>query len=164
MKARNQLLLALALVFIVNIPYTYSQKIEYIQVPELEQILKSSDNKLFVINFWATWCSPCVSELPIFENVAKEYDAGKVKFILISLDFPSQIEKKLIPFLKKNKITLDVPVMMDMDYNSWINKVDPSWEGNIPATLFFNNPKKIRHFHTEVIDEPGLRNLINLYI
>lgn len=138
-----------------------SQKIEYIKVPELEKILKNIDNKLFVINFWASWCSPCVKELPIFEKVSKEYDPAIVEFIMVSLDFPSQLETQLIPFLKKNKVSLKVAVMMDVDYNSWIDKVDVSWQGEIPATLIFNNMKKRKHFSPGEVDESGLRRMIN---
>jgi len=83
---------------------------------------------------------------------------------MVSLDFPSQIEKQLIPFLKKNMITLDVRIMTDIDYNAWIEKVDPSWQGNIPATLFFNNPRKTRYFHPGEIDEPGLKKIINSHL
>ncbi len=137
------------------------QKIEYIKIPELEKILNTPDNKLHVLNFWATWCPPCVKEISNFENAAREYDTEKVSFILVSLDFPSQIEKQLIPFLKKNNITLKVAVMMDVDYNSWIEKVDPAWQGDIPATLFFNNSKKTRYFHSGEVTEPELKNYIN---
>lgn len=137
------------------------QKVTHIKVPDLEKILKAPENKLFVVNFWATWCPPCVSELPNFEKVAKEYKAEDVRFILVSLDFPSQIEKQLMPFLKKNRISLDVLVMTDVDYDSWIDKVDRSWEGNIPVTLFFNNSKKKRYFHLGEVDETGLRKIIN---
>jgi thiol-disulfide isomerase/thioredoxin len=140
------------------------QKIEYIKVPELEKMLNSKENKLLVINLWATWCAPCVKELPAFEKVAGEYEQSKVRFIMISLDFPSQIESQLKPFLRKNKITLDISVMMDTDYNSWIDKVDPQWQGNIPSTLIVNNGKKSRYFHSGEIDEPELRALINKYL
>lgn len=140
------------------------QKISYIRIPDLEKILKAPENRLYVVNFWASWCAPCVKELPAFEKVAKEYNIDKVKFIMVSLDFPSQIEKQLVPFLKKNMITLDVRIMTDIDYNAWIEKVDPSWQGNIPATLFFNNPRKTRYFHPGEIDEPGLKKIINSHL
>ena len=140
------------------------QKIEYIKVPDLEKMLNNQENKLFIVNLWATWCAPCVKELPAFEKVAGEYDQSKVRFIMISLDFPSQVENQLKPFLKKNNISLDVSVMMDTDYNSWIDKVDPQWQGNIPSTLFVNNVKKSRYFHSGEITEQELRTIINKYL
>lgn len=154
-------LAVIILVFTFNVRVSEGQKIEYIKIPELEKILKSPDNKLFVVNFWATWCPPCVAEISNFEKAAKDYDASKVRFILVSLDFPSQVEKQLIPFLKKNKITLDVAVMMDVDYDKWIDKVDPKWQGDIPATLFFNNSKKSKYFHSGEVTEPELKKYIN---
>ncbi len=138
-----------------------AQKFEFIRVPELEKILKNPENKVFVINFWATWCPPCVKEFPDFQKVAGEYDPDKVKFIMISLDFRSDLEEKLIPFLEKNNVSVDVALMTDLDYNSWIDKVDPSWQGEIPSTLVFNNSKKIRQFHAGELDEQDLRKLIN---
>ena len=137
-----------------------AQKIDKIGVPELEKILSSPEDVLHVVNFWATWCPPCVTELPYFEKLSKEYEAKEVKFILISLDFPSQIESRLIPFLKTNKITADVRFMTNIDYNSWIEKVDSSWQGNIPVTLFFNNAGKVRYFHPSEVTEKELRDLI----
>jgi thiol-disulfide isomerase/thioredoxin len=137
------------------------QNIERIKIQELEKILSNPGNKLYVVNFWATWCAPCVKEFPLFEKVAKDYNKGKVEFIMISLDFPSQIEKQLLPFLKKNNVSLRVAVMTDVDYNAWIDKVDPSWQGDIPATLIFNNAEKSRQFHTGEVNEEELRKMIN---
>jgi len=158
-----KLLLAAVILTTIGLTPIRSQKIEKIGVPELEKILASPDNVLHVVNFWATWCPPCVTELPYFEKLSKEYQDKDVKFILISLDFPSQIESRLIPFLKTNKITADVRVMTDLDYNSWIEKVDAGWQGNIPVTLFFNNAGKIKYFYPSEVTEQELKDLINKY-
>jgi len=92
-----------------------AQKAERIGIPELEKILNSPEDQLHVVNFWATWCPPCVTELPYFEKLSGEYQGKGVKFILVSLDFPSQVDSRLIPFLKKNKITADVRLMTNLD-------------------------------------------------
>jgi thiol-disulfide isomerase/thioredoxin len=161
MRRIQKLVFALVIGFILSSAGAPGQKVEYIKISGLERILNDPGNKLLVINFWATWCGPCVSEIPVFEKTAKLYEPSKVRFLLISLDFPSQIEKQLIPFLKKNKITLDVAVMTDLDYNAWIDKVDPLWQGDIPATLFLNNSTKTRHFHSGELKEPELKKYIN---
>lgn len=158
-----KLLLAGLILASLNLASLQGQEIEKIGIPELEKILAGTENQLHVVNFWATWCPPCVTELPYFEKLSKEYRDKGVKFILISLDFPSQIDSKLIPFLKKNKITADVRVMTNIDYNSWIDKVDTSWQGNIPVTLIFNNEKKIKYFHPSELTEKELRDLITKY-
>ncbi len=136
------------------------QQLTQIRVPELEKILSAGDDKLYVINFWATWCPPCVKELPHFQKVAKEFDKNEVSFLLVSIDFPSQIESHLKPFLKQNKVALDVAIMMETDQNKWIDKVDPSWQGNIPATLMINNIRNSRKFYAGDLDEAELRNMI----
>jgi thiol-disulfide isomerase/thioredoxin len=138
-----------------------AQKVEYIKAEDLERILAGSGDKLYVVNFWATWCGPCVKELPHFQKVAAAYDPSKVSFLLVSLDFPSQFESKLLPFLKKNKITLPVAAMTETDANLWIGKVDQSWQGDIPATLFFNNARKVRKFNAGALDENELRSIID---
>ncbi len=156
-------LIALTVLLTLFAATSPAQNIEKIGVPELEKILSGPEDVLYVVNFWATWCPPCVTELPYFEKLSKEYQGKGVKFILISLDFPSQIESRLIPFLVTNKITADVRVMTDLDYNSWIEKVDTGWQGNIPVTLFFNNAGKKKYFHPSEVTEKELRDLIAEY-
>lgn len=150
----------LLLVFIFFANNAESQQVAQIKIPELEKILSAGDDRLYIVNFWATWCPPCVKELPYFQKVAVDYNNEKVDFLLVSIDFPSQIESHLKPFLKKNKVSLDVAIMMETDQNEWIDKIDPSWQGNIPATLMFNNMRKIRKFHSGDLDETELRNMI----
>jgi thiol-disulfide isomerase/thioredoxin len=155
-----RILLAALISVTAGLASLQAQKIEKIGIPELEKILASPADELHVVNFWATWCPPCVTELPYFEKLAGEYQGKGVKFILISLDFPSQIETQLVPFLEKNKIIAEVKVMTNLDYNSWIEKVDAGWQGNIPVTLFFNNARKKRYFHPSEVTEKELRDLI----
>ena len=91
--------------------------------------------KVVFMNFWATWCAPCVKELPYFEKLNQENP--NVKVILVSLDFEKQVENKLIPFLKKKKIISTSIYLADKDYNSWLPKIDKNWSGSIPATVIF---------------------------
>ena len=164
MRINRNIIIALFLIIFSRPSVSTGQKIEYINAAVLEKILHNTDNKLYVINFWATWCAPCVAEIPAFETVSREYDKAGVKFIFISLDSPGTVDIQLIPFLRKNKIEHEVNVMMETDANLWIDMVDLSWEGNIPSTLFLNNRKKIRNFYPEPLDEKELRKLINSYM
>lgn len=101
-----------------------------------------SPDTTYVINFWATWCGPCVKELPYFEELNALYDGQPFKMILVSLDDPKQLESKVIPFLTKNKIESKVVLLADGKANSWIDKVDPSWSGAIPITLILRGNQK----------------------
>ena len=98
------------------------------------------DENVYVINFWATWCAPCIKELPYFEKLNSENK--NVKVILVSLDSKKDLDKKLIPFIEKRKLKSKVLLLADKDYNTWLSKVDADWSGAIPATLLFNGKKK----------------------
>lgn len=98
------------------------------------------DENIYVINFWATWCAPCIKELPYFEKLNAENK--NVKVILVSLDSKKDLDKKLIPFIDKRKLKSKVLLLADKDYNSWLSKVDADWSGAIPATLLINGKKK----------------------
>jgi thiol-disulfide isomerase/thioredoxin len=105
---------------------------------DIDPIFRRENDSLYIINFWATWCKPCVEELPYFEQLQEELAGQKAQIILVSLDFAKDLESKLIPFLEKWKLRSDVAVLLDGDYNSWIDRVDESWGGAIPATVIYN--------------------------
>ena len=109
---------------------------------QLEKELLLPKDTCYVVNFWATWCAPCVKELPYFEAFAKEIQGKKIKVILVSLDFKNQVQTKLVPFLTNNNYTVKVVVLADKDYNTWLPMVDPEWSGAIPATLLVQGKRK----------------------
>ena len=114
------------------------ETIEVVDFDGLYSKIDLSVDKTYVINFWATWCAPCIKELPYFEEVNKELKDKNTEVILVSLDFPSQIESKLKPYTKKNKIKSKVILLDDSKMNTWVPKVSEQWDGGIPATLIVN--------------------------
>ncbi len=124
-----------------------------------QEVFENLDgDSTYVVNFWATWCGPCVKELPYFEELNKKYSKTAFKQILVSLDSPKKIESKVIPFIEKNAIKSEVVLLADGKYNSWIDLVDPRWSGAIPITLILKGEKKLfyeREFHSmkEIEDE-----------
>jgi len=100
-----------------------------------EHVLHQNNDTTYVINFWATWCGPCVKELPYFEKVNQQLKGKPFKMILVSLDMKRKLEDKVIPFLNNQKIASEVILMDDGKPNNWIDKVDPSWSGAIPITV-----------------------------
>jgi thiol-disulfide isomerase/thioredoxin len=104
-----------------------------------EPFLSIQDDQVHVVNFWATWCVPCVAELPYFEKLNSENPA--VEVLLVSLDFKKFMKDKLIPFIIENNIKSKVILLDDPDGNNWIPQVDESWSGAIPATVIYNKNK-----------------------
>ncbi len=108
----------------------------------IKNIFQQKDDTLYVINFWATWCKPCIEELPFFEELYSAYFGKPIKILLVSLDFPNQIESKLFPFIEKHQLKSAVIHLNDPDADSWINQVEPTWEGSIPATLIYRKTER----------------------
>ncbi len=125
---------------------------------DFEPHLHFHNDTTYLVNFWASWCSPCVEELPAFERIGEEYGHLKVKVLLVSLDFPKQIESKLVPFLEQNQIQSEVLVLNDPDANKWIDRVDPSWSGSLPATLIYH--KSDRTFREGAYNYEELKSIV----
>ena len=114
-------------------------------VYKINQLLARINNSdtTYIINFWATWCKPCVKELPSFDSLYLNSNKRNLKILLVSLDFKEDIEKKLDPFLLKNKIKQECVVLDEINGNDFINKVDEKWTGAVPATLIKLNNKRV---------------------
>lgn len=123
-----------------SLPFRIAEKFE-----ALEPLLHYQNDTTYVINFWATWCKPCVAELPWFEQLHQDMANQPVTVLLVSMDFPKQFESKLLPFLQERRLKAQVIALADMDYNSWIDKVSSEWDGAIPFTLIYkNNHRRIK--------------------
>lgn len=136
LKTRIFILLA-AISWLASCSEPEKKRVPQVTFSELESLLNKDNDSVYVINFWATWCKPCIEELPEFEKLSREYRNRKVKVVLVSLDFPSRYEEQLLPFIKENNIQSKVLHLTDVNANSWIDRIDPSWSGAIPATLIY---------------------------
>jgi thiol-disulfide isomerase/thioredoxin len=140
------------------------QNVPVINYKTLSSYFDKQDDTTYVFNFWATWCRPCVKELPYFDALSRKYENQKIKVMLVSLDFVRELNSRLEPFVKENKIISPVFLLDEPDYNSWIVKVDKSWSGAIPATLIINNKNGIRNFYETEFTEEELNKLITKII
>ncbi|WP_027138554.1 TlpA family protein disulfide reductase [Gaetbulibacter saemankumensis] len=128
----------------------------------LEKFLNNTDNKVYVVNFWATWCAPCVKELPYFEKLREEYSKDELEVLLVSLDFPHLYDTKLKPFIREHQLKSKVVALDDVDMNTWIPKVDTTWSGSIPATIIYK--KGNRKFYEQSFDFDTLKGEVEQFL
>jgi thiol-disulfide isomerase/thioredoxin len=136
-----------------------AQQAEIIKFESLQKLLEQQSEKIQVINFWATWCAPCVKELPLFEKLNSSADP-KIAITLVSLDFADKIDKVNL-FLARKEMKSQVLLLDEIDYNSWIDKVDKDWSGAIPATIIINTSTGKRRFIEKELHDGDLEKLIN---
>lgn len=133
-----------------------TNEVKLISFQQFEEMASLKRDRLMIFNFWATWCAPCVKEMPAFEKVN---DANSdVELIFISLDDGRKPER-VNSFIEKRKVKAPVYLLNDVDFNSWIDKVNKNWSGAIPATLFVRSDGE-RVFHEGELSEQELKDLI----
>jgi thiol-disulfide isomerase/thioredoxin len=132
------------LILITSGSAAIAQQASIVKFDDFSRMMSRQNDTTYIFNFFATWCEPCVEEFPSFQRFAKTYANQKMRLIFVSLDFKKDFRKALLPFLKKNHVKNEVVLLDEPDYNSWIDSVDSTWDGNLPATLVINNWKHIR--------------------
>lgn len=124
----------------------------------LQPRLSTGSDSVYVVNFWATWCVPCVKELPEFEKINEVYSDQKVKVLLVSLDNPDHLESRVLPFIENHSLKSEIVLLDDPRSNRWIPLVDESWTGSIPATVIFT--RNSRSFHEKVFTYEELEEIV----
>jgi len=133
-----------------------AQDISKVKVDDILRRIEQGGDTTYIINFWATWCAPCVKELPYFEAVNKDHKADQVKVLLVSLDFKKDLETRLPAFVAKRNLQSEVLFLDEKDPNEWIPKFTDKWEGVIPATLIVRHAKGWKQFRAAAFEEGEL--------
>jgi len=146
--------------FLLSVNNSHAQEVRAYKAEDLIKRAMNEDT-LYVINFWATWCAPCIKELPEFDILYKNYEGKPVKILLISLDFKEDYKTKLPRFLKKKKLLPEIGWLNESLPNDFIPKIAAEWQGSIPATLILSAKNEYRYFIEGTIIAPQLQVLID---
>ncbi len=137
---------------------SFAQKAELIKLKGLQEIMQGKSDQVLVINFWATWCAPCIKELPFFEKLNQNKQAN---VLLVSMDYDlDQNTEKVDRFVARKKLQSKVLILAESDPNSWIDKIDKRWSGALPATLVINTKTGKREFVQGELGEGELEKLL----
>jgi thiol-disulfide isomerase/thioredoxin len=134
---------------------TNAQQIKVLKINELTKTIFKNNDSTYIVNFWATWCGPCVKELPEFENVTKQFlkDKIKAKVILVSMDFSEDLKTKVIPFVKQKQLISKVVLLDETNADYFIPKLDSRWTGALPATMIIKNKKVVKFFERKITEK-----------
>ena len=124
----------------------HSQTVPVIKIEDLLQRITNDSDTTYIVNFWATWCAPCIKELPDFDSITSTYRNQKIKVLLVSLDFKEDLKTKLLPFIQDKPLKSEVLLLDELNGNYFIPKISGNWSGALPATLIVNNKNKTKLF------------------
>ncbi|RTQ45335.1 TlpA family protein disulfide reductase [Hymenobacter gummosus] len=142
--------MGLTVLALLAAPAARAQQVRVVKLPALQQLLQRPSDTTYVVNFWATWCKPCIEELPHFEQLRARQAAKPVQVVLVSLDFASKLDTKVRPFVQKQGLKSKVWLLSEPDQNAYIDAIDPKWSGALPFTLVYNN----RRQHRQRFEQP----------
>ena len=134
--------LIVQIMILLSVTNIQAQEIKKMKITELETYIRQSDHPL-IVNFWATFCVPCVKEIPAFQSAAEKKG---VELLLVSLDLPKYYPEKISAFAKEKNFTAGIAWLNETNADYFCPKIDKKWSGGIPSTLFVNNKTKYRRF------------------
>jgi thiol-disulfide isomerase/thioredoxin len=158
-KASPSLRLFSLLLLLIAPQLAFGQAKDIIRLDQLQKAIAEEKDHIQVVNFWATWCAPCIKEMPLFEKLNEDRKDIRVRLVSMDLDLDPNVEK-VRSFVSRKKIKSEVIILDERNPNSWIEKVDKTWSGALPATLVINNKNGKRKFVEKELHEGDLEKLI----
>jgi thiol-disulfide isomerase/thioredoxin len=111
------------------------EPLRFITGPELQKLIREHRSGALVVNIWATWCVPCVEEVPDLVKLSAD---GDVRVIGVSIDDPEDSASKVAPFLKKKGVPYPVFIKASGNDEGFINSLNEKWTGAVPATFIYD--------------------------
>ncbi len=127
--------------------------IQQVKITDLESYIAKSDHPL-IISFWATFCVPCIKEIPYLQSNVARYKDQQVELVLVSLDRPNYYPTRISDFAEKSGFTSRIVWLNETDAGYFCPKINARWTGGIPSSLFINNKTHYRRFFDRQLTEP----------
>jgi thiol-disulfide isomerase/thioredoxin len=129
----------------------------------VQRLAKNETDKLLLINVWATWCGPCVTELPEFVTMNRMYRRRNFQMITISLDDPQQKEAAL-KMLREKHVAATNYISTVGSHDRLADLLDAQWQGPLPHTLIIAPGGKVLYRHTGPITPLEVRRAVVDYL
>jgi len=140
--------------------FSVGAQVPLIRLAELQKLMDTPSDEVKVVNFWATWCAPCIKELPLFEKINQDRKDAKVTLVSMDIDLDPNPEK-VYKFVSRKKLQSQVVILNERNPNDWIDKIEKEWSGALPATLLINTKNGKRKFVEKELHEGDLEKLID---
>jgi len=154
----------LSLVLLALRPAADAPVVHKWKLTDLEAYISKADHPL-IVNFWATFCAPCNKEIPYFQSTVEKYKQQGVELILVSLDLPDYYPARIAKFAGEHGYRATLAWLNETDADYFCPRIDKSWTGGIPSSLFVNNKTHYHRFYdrqlTDQQVEPAIREMIN---
>ncbi len=129
----------------------------------LKELMQNNSGKLRLINIWATWCGPCVIEMPELVNINRMYRNRAFEMITVSADMPKK-KDDVIQFLKNKQVSCVNYLFNSEDRTELGGVMDKAWEGGLPYTVIIKPSGEILYSHTGGIDPLEVKKVIVGYL
>lgn len=144
----------------ISLQHAFAQSIQSYTADDLIKRVSNKDTT-YIVNFWATWCLPCISELPEFTKLYNDYKGKPVKVLMVSCNLKEEYPNKLQDYISRKNILQEVVWLSDTDIDHYRPAIDERWSGQIPSTIIFDNKKKQRYIIEEIITADEIEKMLD---
>jgi thiol-disulfide isomerase/thioredoxin len=152
-----------AIAFLIFAAVANAQQVKSVKITDLENTIKESKTPL-IVNFWATFCVPCLQEIPYFQEITEQYKSKNVSLVFVSLDMKEAYPVKVNEMAKRLKLVYPVVWLNETNADYFCPKVDTTWSGGMPSSLFVNNATGYHKFFEEPLSREKLEEEIQVML
>ena len=125
---------------------------------EFRSLLEAPATRIQVFNFWATWCAPCVKELPMIDAFASANP--DIEVILVNVEGTADPFNKVADFARRKKLQTRIILLNTQDSGNWTTRIEKSWKNALPVTIIRNGGNKKRIFRDRALSPGELEELV----